>query len=94
MFFIETGAVRVVSQGKKLLASLEDGECFGESALFDAKPRSAGVIASKKTTLLVINREQVQVEINKETSMVRLIVLLLIKRLEVMNILRLREQGK
>jgi hypothetical protein len=94
MFFIETGAVRVVSQGKKLLASLEDGECFGESALFDAKPRSAGVIASKKTTLLVINREQVQVEINKESSMVRLIVLLLIKRLEVMNILRLREQGK
>ena len=92
MFFIEAGAVRIVSQGKKLLANLGDGECFGESALFDAKPRGAGVIASKKTTLIVIDREQVQIEINKESSMVRLIALLLIKRLEVMNVLRLREQ--
>ena len=75
-----------------MLANLGDGECFGESALFDAKPRGAGVIASKKTTLIVIDREQVQIEINKESSMVRLIALLLIKRLEVMNVLRLREQ--
>ena len=94
MFFIETGAVRVVSQGKKLLAILEDGECFGESALFDDKPRSAEVLASKKTTLLVIDREQLRIEINKESSMVRLIVLLLIKRLEFTNILRMREQAK
>merc|ERR1712093_46171 len=94
MFSIEKGAVRIVSQGKKLLANLGEGECFGESALFDDKPRGASVIASKKTTLLVIDREQVQIEINKEPSMVRLITLLLIKRLEVVNVIRLREQAK
>ena len=94
MFFIEAGSVQIVSQEKTVLANLGDGECFGESALFDDKPRGAGVIASRKTNLLVIDREQLQIEVNKEPPMVRLIVLLLIKQLEVMNILRIREQDK
>ncbi len=49
--------------------------------------------ANSKTNLLVIHREQVEIEINQEPPIVRLIALLLIKRLEVMNTLRERDQS-
>jgi CRP-like cAMP-binding protein len=91
MFFIESGSVRITSNENKVMANLGVGGCFGESALFDDRLRTNQVIATSETNLLVINREQVEREVNKEPPIVRLIVLLLIKRLEIMNTLRMRD---
>jgi CRP-like cAMP-binding protein len=93
MFFINNGSVRVVSPEMKVIADLGVGECFGESALFDSRPRSYTVIANRNTDLLVIDREQVEIEVSKEPPIVRLTVLLLIKRLEVMNNLRMLDSS-
>jgi len=92
MFFINKGLVQVVSKEMKVIAELGVGECFGESALFDVRPRTYGVVASKNTDLLVIDSEQVEIEVSKEPAIVRLAVLLLVKRLEVMNNLRMLQQ--
>jgi hypothetical protein len=93
IFFIESGSVRITSNENKVLANLGVGECFGESALFDNRLRTHQITANSKTNLLVIDREQVEIEVNKEPPIVRLIVLILIKRLEIMNTLRMRDQS-
>ena len=93
MFFIDSGSVRIISGQNKLIANLGAGSCFGESALFNAGLCTHKVIANSKTNLLAIHREQVEIEINQEPPIVRLIALLLIKRLEVMNTLRERDQS-
>ena len=93
MFFINKGLVQVVSKEMKVIAELGVGECFGESALFDFRPRTYGVVASQNSDLLVIDSEQVEIEVSKEPAIVRLAVLLLVKRLEVMNNLRLLQQN-
>ena len=49
MFILENGAVKITKELRKgkeeVLANLVDGDCFGEMALMDCKPRSAAVKA-------------------------------------------------
>ena len=58
MFLILEGEarVRLMIAGKEtILATLPQGEFFGEISLYDHGPRSADVIANKETTLLKIS---------------------------------------
>ena len=61
MCLIARGKASVVkgdqSYGMKYLATLGPGKTFGEMALFDAEPRSASVVATEKTLLLVLTKE-------------------------------------
>ena len=93
MFFIDSGSVRIISGENKLIANLGAGSCFGESALFNAGLCTHKVIANSKTNLLARHREQVNIKIHQESSIVLLIALLLIKPLGVMNTLRERDQS-
>jgi CRP/FNR family cyclic AMP-dependent transcriptional regulator len=61
MFLIAEGRVRVAlfgESGRELtLSVLGRGDFFGEMALLDGRPRSANVVASDDTTLLVLTRD-------------------------------------
>lgn len=56
MYFIAAGSVHIQKQtgaaaGRKTLAVLEAGDYFGEMALLDRRPRSAGAVAAGATRL-------------------------------------------
>ncbi|MFH1019851.1 MAG: serine/threonine-protein kinase [Pseudomonadota bacterium] len=58
MYIIITGAVIVLTEteGKRVeLETLRDGSCVGEMSMIDHMPRSASVVAFKKTVALALN---------------------------------------
>ena len=61
LFIIKTGHVKVsiVSEdGREVILSLlGDGAVFGELSLLDGKPRSANVIATEDTVLIMLRRQ-------------------------------------
>ena len=94
MFFIEKGLVEIVSGTNKIVADLGIGECFGEAALLSDRPRNYAAIAKKDSSLLVIERSTVEEEMHDDSPLVRLSVLVLLKRLELMNKLRMVNQSR
>src|SRR5215831_2311745 len=63
-FVIVQGAVDVVKERdegsqSRTVASLKDGDYFGELSIFDGKPRSATVRATAPTTCLVVPRWEI-----------------------------------
>ena len=56
-FVIQRGRVRIES-GNRLLETLGPNEIFGEMALIDASPRSAGAVAETDVTLAAITESQ------------------------------------
>jgi len=62
LFVIAKGRVKVVIYGDNgrevILTLLKAGEFFGEMSLLDHLPRSANVIASEDSTVLVLKRDQ------------------------------------
>ncbi|MBU1800077.1 MAG: cyclic nucleotide-binding domain-containing protein, partial [Bacteroidetes bacterium] len=61
MFIIKEGEVKIVKQNENNefieIALLEAGDIFGELALLDSSPRSAGALVSKPTKTIAIFRE-------------------------------------
>ncbi|MBK05975.1 MAG: Crp/Fnr family transcriptional regulator [Deltaproteobacteria bacterium] len=63
LFLVETGQCKVSlfdgddKDKEVILAILKEGDYFGEMALLDEKPRSANVIALKKTQLYELKRD-------------------------------------
>ncbi len=60
MYVIEEGAVDIVAGSgsrRVTLASLFNGQYFGELSLLDAAPRSAAAVAARQTLTLVLERE-------------------------------------
>jgi|CXWL01.1.fsa_nt_gi CRP-like cAMP-binding protein len=64
LYFVASGRVRVSKRlaagGKKDLASLGPGDCFGEMALLDAVTRSAGAYASGAVELIRLKRDDLK----------------------------------
>ena len=61
LYVLAAGEARVVlfgDNGREMtLSVLRPGDFFGETALFDGKPRSANVVAERDTTMLVLDRD-------------------------------------
>src|ERR1051325_6053310 len=60
MYIIEDGAVDIVAgsgKQKVILTSLFKQQYFGELSLLDGAPRSASAVASRRTQLLALERE-------------------------------------
>ena len=60
MYIIKKGVVRILKENKtrrKFIASLTDGEFFGELALIDGSPRSATVVASGDVEIVKLSTE-------------------------------------
>ncbi len=71
MYIILSGQVKVIKEndcGETTLATLEEGEFFGEMSLFDNFPRSATVMAIGDVILLEINQKDFLRKISKDPS--------------------------
>lgn len=94
MFFIEKGSIGIFSRGNRQIAELGVGECFGESAMLNDRTRRYTAVANKDSSLLLIEDDKVEKELARDTPLVRLSVVVLLKRLELMNRLRMvKERG-
>lgn len=85
---VEDGVVEVVketSEGSVTLARLGHGEIVGEMALFDNAPRSATVVAVEETTLLSIDRLQIDAKIRHADPTIALLINTLTNRLRSMQ---------
>ncbi len=71
MYVILSGQVKVIKEKDSVettLATLEEGEFFGEMSLFDNFPRSATVMAIGDVKLLEINQKDFLKKISKDPS--------------------------
>lgn len=87
-YVVEDGVVEVVkqtSEGSVTLARLGHGEIVGEMALFDNAPRSATVVAVERTTLLSIDRLQIDAKIRNADPTIALLIDTLTNRLRSMQ---------
>lgn len=57
LYFIQSGAVEIVSRENNLIATLGEGACFGEMALISNSPRSATARAAGFTDTFVLHKE-------------------------------------
>ncbi len=72
MYVIITGKVKVIKEKggvETTLATLEEGEFFGEMSLFDNNPRSATVKALGNVKLLEINQKNFLKKISRDPSL-------------------------
>jgi CRP-like cAMP-binding protein len=85
LLIVRSGEVRVVLQkasGSEIeLTTIKPGEFFGEMALFDAKPRSATVVAKTEATIIEISRETFIVQVTRRPELALKILAEMAKRL-------------
>jgi CRP-like cAMP-binding protein len=73
MYIIISGKVKIIKEKgtvETILATLEEGEFFGEMSLFDNNPRSATVKAIGNVKLLEINQKNFLKKISEDPSLV------------------------
>ena len=72
MFVIQAGSVEVIEEsegGEVLLAVLEQGDFFGEMAIFEREVRSATVRARGDTRVLTVDRKTLMRRIQRDPSL-------------------------
>ena len=85
LYLIVHGEVRVHSQGRTLVV-LKDKDCFGEMAILDHEPRSAGVSALSDVSLLRISHDDFYDILADKIEIARGIFKVLSMRLRDMNV--------
>ena len=85
LYIVSTGQVKVVLIGEDgrevILSVLGDGDFFGEMALIDDEPRSAHVIAMKDSQLLVLRRDDFQVQLQAHPPIALKLLRVMVQRL-------------
>ena len=84
MYVIQSGGVRLTKEtaaGEYVLATLEEGEIFGEMALFDRKPRSATATATGPTRILTVDRDKLFRSVGRDPTLLFKILETLTRRL-------------
>ena len=87
-FYVESGKVQLVSKNEKVVATFNDGESFGEMALFTNTLRSVTAKSVGKTTLQVVSAEFIKNYFDNEDSLIKFCLLSILGRLKAMNNLR------
>ena len=83
MYLIRQGKIKITKgkgEEEKVLAVLKEGDFFGEMAIIDGSPRSAGASAATPVSLLVIDKETFQSKI-RENPLIHYILETLSRRL-------------
>jgi putative methionine-R-sulfoxide reductase with GAF domain len=73
MYVVQSGSVRITKKtpsGQIPMATLEEGEIFGEMALFDRLPRSATASAIGDTRILGIDKKKLFQSIDRDPTLV------------------------
>ena len=70
-----------IRKGQRVLATLSNGQFFGEMSLIDGEPRSADVIAVQPTECFTLSTESFQALIKRHPELVLLMFRELAKRL-------------
>ena len=72
MYYISKGKVNISrnsTEGAVHIATLGEGEIFGEMSLFDRLPRSATATASGETTLLTIDKKKFFTSVSRDPTL-------------------------
>lgn len=83
MYLIREGKIKITKgsgSDEKVLAVLKEGDFFGEMAIIDGSPRSAGASAASPVSLLVIDKETFKSKI-KENPLIEYVLETLSRRL-------------
>jgi CRP/FNR family cyclic AMP-dependent transcriptional regulator len=83
MYLIREGKIKITKgagEDEKVLAVLKEGDFFGEMAIIDGSPRSAGAIATTPVSLLVIDKDTFKSKI-KENPLIEYVLETLSRRL-------------
>jgi CRP/FNR family cyclic AMP-dependent transcriptional regulator len=97
LFIIDEGAVEISygeGRGRIALATLFDGQYFGELSLFDGAPRSATATATKRSRLICLDREHLVDFVNKNPSAALRIIAEMSERLRQTNELMSRQVSR
>jgi len=97
LFVVEDGAVDIsFGEGKArvVLASLFNGQYFGELSLFDGSPRSATATASKRSRLIRLDRDDLVDFVNKNPDAALRIIAEMSERLRQTNELMSRQVSR
>ena len=85
LYIVSTGQVKVVLIGEDgrevILSVLGDGDFFGEMSLIDDEPRSAHVIAMRDSHLLVLRRDDFQLQLEQHPKVALELLRVLVQRL-------------
>jgi CRP-like cAMP-binding protein len=88
MYIIMSGKVKIIKKmdtAGTILATLGEGEFFGEMSLFDNNPRSATVMAIGDVKLLEINQKNFLKKISKDPSLAFRILEKMSQRIRIMD---------
>jgi len=97
LFVIEEGGVEISygeGKAKVCLANLFTGQYFGELSLFDGAPRSATAVASKRSHLIRLDRDDLVDFVNKNPAASLRIIAEMSERLRQTNELMSRQVSK
>lgn len=73
MYAVQSGSVKITrdtASGGITIATLQEGDIFGEMALFDRLPRSANAVAFGEARVLSIDRKKLFTTINRDPTLV------------------------
>jgi EAL domain-containing protein (putative c-di-GMP-specific phosphodiesterase class I) len=87
-YIIDHGEVEVLLERQGVetpLGIIRGGEIFGEMAIIDGRRRSATARACSDCQLTVVSQSQVQERVNQADSIVRLLLMILLKRIRSAN---------
>lgn len=93
MFFIEKGSVNLQTLKNRTLTTLGETECFGESSLISDRRRSLKAVANTNCQLFRIDELVIKRRLDEESPLVQLALIQVVKRLHLMNQLRLIGSG-
>ena len=87
-FYVESGKVQLFSKEEKIIATFNDGDSFGETALFTNTLRSATAKSVGQTTLQVVSAEFIKNYFDNEDLLIKFSLISILERLKAMNNLR------
>ena len=90
LYFISEGAVYLTTERHTRFAELRETDFFGESSLLSSGRHRKNVYAKSDCSVMLLDAAAVRAEVQRESPLVRLVLLNILNVLELMNQLRFK----